>query len=63
MGQVITVLAIWKILPHVLPHVSEFIQNVLSINQLILYFPYFFIGSLTKRFICMIYYFAMAMCL
>lgn len=49
-GQIITVLAIWKILPHVLPHVSEFIQNVLSINQLILYFPYFFIGSLTKRF-------------
>lgn len=48
--QVMVLLVIWKILPHAVRYMQESIQNILSIGQLISYFPYFLIGSVIKRF-------------
>ena len=47
--QIIVSLIIWKILSHAVRYMPESIQNILSIGQLISYFPYFLIGSVIKR--------------
>lgn len=47
--QICLLATIWKIAPHLVKYMPESIQNILSINQLILYFPYFLMGSLIKR--------------
>lgn len=48
--QVFIILFLWKLLFNISHNIPLYIQNILSINLLILYYPYFLIGSIIKRF-------------
>lgn len=44
-----SMLLIWKVISHISHYMPKEIQNILSINQWCMYFPYFLVGYIIKR--------------